>query len=82
MIEPTVSNVQKPSSVNGVTETDDANTIHLESPQEVHTIGEVLLSQSKEKELNANINEVEQWKSGEVYTKIEDEDKNAYLFVG
>ena len=58
--------------MNDVTEVDDVNTIHPESPPEGHTIGKVLLSQSKDEELNAKLNELEQWKSKGVYTEIED----------
>ena len=59
--------------MNDVTEVDDVNTIHPESPPEGHAIGKVLLSQSKDEELNAKLNELEQWKSKGVYTEIEDE---------
>ena len=41
--------------MNDVTEADDANTIHLESTPEEHTIGEVNLSQSKEEELKCQV---------------------------
>ena len=37
-------------SINDVTEANDAITIHVESTPEEHAIGEVLLSQSNEKE--------------------------------
>ena len=42
-------------SVNDVAETDGANNIQPENTKEEHTIGEVLLSQSKEEVLNTKL---------------------------
>ena len=62
----------KTKSVNDITEVDHANTTQPKSISEDHTIiSEVLLSQSKKKELNAKLYEQEQWKSRGVYTEIE-----------
>ena len=44
--------------MNRVTEPDDANANHLESAKEKHTIAKELLSQSKEEELNPELDEL------------------------
>ena len=44
--------------MNRVAEPDDANAIHLKSAKEKHTIAKELLSQSKEEELNPELDEL------------------------
>ena len=72
-------------SVNDITEVDNANTIYPEITPEKHTIGKVLLSQSKEERLNDKLSELEQWERRGVKivnTKIEDKGKEGISLLG
>ena len=66
--------------MNRVAEPDDANAIHLKSAKEKHTIAKELLSQSKEEELNPELDELKKWKSRGIYTEIEDKRQECNLF--